>query len=247
MPPEPAPQPSEQVAAPEPHPAGADAPGPPGTPASAPAAEILAAFEAAKGFMPRDEGLALYTAAADAAALGLPLLEVGTYCGRSTVLLAAAARTAGVTVVTVDHHRGSEEQQPGWEYHDPGLVDPDPGVARIDTLPTFRRTLFKADLEDHVVAVVGRSPQVAALWSGPLGLVFIDGGHTDEHATADYEGWTPHVADGGLLVIHDVFPDPADGGQAPYRIYRRALDSGAFTEIGAVHSLRILRRTGAGL
>ncbi|WP_189935682.1 class I SAM-dependent methyltransferase [Streptomyces sulfonofaciens] len=213
----------------------------PPAPVPHPAPQVLAAFEAAKGFMPLDEGLALYAAACRAAALGLPLLEVGTYCGRSTLLLADAARAAGVTAVTVDHHRGSEEQQPGWEYHDPELVDPDPGVGRMDTLPVFRRTLFKAGLEDHVVAVVGRSPQVARLWRAPLGLVFIDGGHTDEHARGDYEGWTPHLAPGGLLVIHDVFPDPADGGRAPYRIYRRALDSGAFAEVAAVRSLRVLR------
>ncbi|MFF8993205.1 class I SAM-dependent methyltransferase [Streptomyces sp. NPDC014983] len=215
--------------------------------ATAPKSEILAAFEAAKGFMPVDEGLALYAAAVEAGGLGLPLLEVGTYCGRSTVLLADAARAAGVTALTVDHHRGSEEQQPGWDYHDPDTVDPEVGL--MDTLPAFRRTLFKAGLEEHVIALVGRSPQVAAVWGSPLGFVFIDGGHTDEHANADYEGWAPHVADGGLLVIHDVFPEPEDEftGQAPYRVYLRALASGAFTETAATGSLRVLRRTGAGI
>lgn len=211
---------------------------------SAPQPSVLAAFEAAKGFMPRDEGLALYAAAAEAARAGLPLLEIGTYCGRSTVLLADAARNAGTVVVTVDHHRGSEEQQPGWEYHDPELVDPETGA--MDTLPVFRRTLRAAGLEEHVVAVVGRSPRAAAVWGGELGLVFIDGGHTDEHASADYEGWVPRLAAGGLLVIHDVFRDPADGGQAPYRVYERALASGRFTELsrtGSLRVLRVLRRT----
>ncbi|MGW3205369.1 class I SAM-dependent methyltransferase [Streptomyces sp. NPDC001135] len=215
--------------------------------ATVPKPEILAAFEGAKGFMPVDEGLALYAAAVEAGALGLPLLEVGTYCGRSTVLLADAARAAGVTALTVDHHRGSEEQQPGWDYHDPETVDPEVGL--MDTLPAFRRTLFRAGLEDHVVAVVGRSPQIAAIWNSPLGLVFVDGGHTDEHATADYEGWAPHVAEGGFLVIHDVFPHPEDEftGQAPYRVYLRALASGAFTEVTVAGSLRVLRRTRAGI
>ncbi|MFD4718509.1 class I SAM-dependent methyltransferase [Streptomyces sp. NPDC058423] len=214
---------------------------------AAPKPEILAAFEAAKGFMPAGEGLALYAAAVVAGELGLPLVEVGTYCGRSTILLADAAREAGTVAVTVDHHRGSEEQQPGWEYHDPELVDPE--VGRMDTLPAFRRTLHAAGLEDHVIAVVGRSPQVAKVWGREVGLVFIDGGHTDEHATNDYEGWAPHVAEGGLLVVHDVFPDPVDEwtGQAPYRIYLRALASGAFTEVSATGSLRVLRRTGAGI
>ncbi|MCX4509375.1 class I SAM-dependent methyltransferase [Streptomyces sp. NBC_01619] len=214
---------------------------------AAPRPETLAAFEAAKGFMPVREGLALHAAAVEAGALGLPLLEVGTYCGRSTILLADAAREAGTVAVTVDHHRGSEEQQPGWDYHDPSVVDPEVGL--MDTLPAFRRTLYRAGLEDHVIAVVGRSPQVAKVWGREVGLVFIDGGHTDEHAVNDYEGWAPHIAAGGLLVIHDVFPDPVDEwtGQAPYRIWLRALASGAFTEVSATDSLRVLRRTGTGI
>ncbi|AYG83199.1 hypothetical protein DWB77_05395 [Streptomyces hundungensis] len=214
---------------------------------ASPQPQILAAFEAAKGFMPVREGLALYEAAVAAGALGLPLLEVGTYCGRSTILLADAARASGTVAVTVDHHRGSEEQQPGWEYHDTTVVDPE--VGRMDTLPTFRRTLHAAGLEDHVIAVVGQSPQVARVWGGRLGFVFIDGGHTDEHASADYEGWAPKLAEGGTLVIHDVFPDPVDEftGQAPYRVYLRALESGAFTEVSATDSLRVLRRTSAAL
>ncbi|MFJ1758044.1 class I SAM-dependent methyltransferase [Kitasatospora sp. NPDC088134] len=206
-----------------------------------PAAPVLAAFRAATGFMPEDEGLALYAAALDAAGrTGLPVLEIGTYCGRSAILLADAARRAGTVALTVDHHRGSEEQQPGWEYHDPTLVDPEVGL--MDTLPRFRRTLHAAGLEEHVVALVGRSPQIAAVWQGRLALVFVDGGHTDEHATGDYEGWVPHLAADGLLVVHDVFPDPADGGQAPYRVYLRALAEG-FEEVSVTGSLRVLRRT----
>ncbi|MET7638700.1 class I SAM-dependent methyltransferase [Streptomyces sp. NPDC005438] len=209
--------------------------------ASAPHPDTLTAFEGAKGFMPVDEGLALHRAATRATALGLPLLEIGSYCGRSTLLLADAGRAAGLMTLTVDHHRGSEEQQPGWEYHDPTLVDPH--VGRMDTLPTFRRTLFEAGLEEWVIALVGRSPQVAALWAGPLGLVFVDGGHTEEHAQADYEGWVPRLATGGLLVIHDVFPDPADGGQAPYHVHQRALADGDFEETPlSTGSLRVLRR-----
>lgn len=206
--------------------------------------DLLAAAERADGFMPVDEGRALGAAGLEAAAVG-PLLEVGSYCGRSTLFLAAAGRPTGTAVVTVDHHRGSEEHQPGWEYHDPELVDEHTG--ELDTLPCLRRTLHDAGVEDLVTVIVGRSAAVASLWAAPLGLVFIDGGHTDEAARTDYEGWAPHVAPDGLLVIHDVFPDPADGGQAPHRIYRRASSSGAFTEVGATGSLRVLRRVGAGI
>jgi MMP 1-O-methyltransferase len=207
-------------------------------------ADLMRAAQAAPGFMPAAEGLALFDAAAGYCGHG-PVLEIGSYCGKSTIYLAAAASAAGQVVVTVDHHRGSEEHQPGWEYHDPGLVDPVTG--RLDTLPRLRATLAAAGLEEHVVVVVGRSAEVARLWGTPLGLVFIDGGHSEQAAVIDYEGWAPWVAPGGALAIHDVFPNPADGGRPPYLIYRRALASGAFTEVGATGSLRLLERTGRGI
>jgi predicted O-methyltransferase YrrM len=202
------------------------------------------AAESATGFMPADEGLALFRTAAAYAPAG-PIAEIGTYCGKSTIYLAAAVRAAGQVVVTVDHHHGSEENQPGWEYHDTRLVDPATG--RLDTLPHFRATLAAAGLEDHVIAIVGGSADVARLWRMPLGMLFIDGGHTDAAATADYEGWAPWIAVGGALAIHDVFPDPADGGQPPYRVYQRALASGAFAEVTVAGSLRVLERTGDGI
>ncbi len=139
---------------------------------------------------------------------------------------------------SLDHHRGSEEHQPGQEYHDPALLD-DQG--RVDTLPRFRQTVAEAGLEDWVVAVIGRSAAVAETWRTPVGLVFIDGGHSQQAADADYAGWSPHVAPGGLLAIHDVFPNPADGGRPPFVIYERALAEG-WREVGATGSLRVLRR-----
>jgi MMP 1-O-methyltransferase len=206
--------------------------------------QIRLAAEAARGFMPPDEGLALFETAAAYACVG-PIAEIGTYCGKSTIYLAAAAREADQRVITVDHHHGSEENQPGWEYHDTELVDPATG--RLDTLPHFRATLAATGLEEQVIAVVGTSAAVAALWRAPLGMLFIDGGHTDAAAVTDYEGWAPHLAVGGALAIHDVFPDPADGGQAPYRIFMRAAASGAFTQVRVQGSLRVLERTGQGI
>ncbi|MEX1106170.1 MAG: class I SAM-dependent methyltransferase [Ilumatobacteraceae bacterium] len=198
---------------------------------------------AAMGFMPPDEGDALYEAAvATGQALpGLSFLEVGSYCGRSTVWLGGAARECGTVLFAVDHHRGSEENQAGWEHHDPALVDPRLGV--MDTLPVFRLTIYEAELEEHVIAVVGRSPTVAQHWTTPLSFVFIDGGHGEEPARLDFEGWAPRVAVGGTLAIHDVFPDPADGGRPPYeQIFLPAIASGRFELVSATGSLRILRR-----
>lgn len=195
--------------------------------------------EQVTGFMPADEGRALYEAARRYLAGGIGV-EIGTYCGKSTVLLGAAAADTGSVLYTIDHHHGSEEHQAGWEYHDATMVDPVTGL--FDTLPTFRHTLDAMALPDNVVAIVGRSPVVARGWTTPLQFLFIDGGHTDEAAQRDFTGWAKWVAAGAGLVIHDVFPNPDDGGQAPYRIYRRALDSGAFQEVSATGSLRVLQR-----
>ncbi|MGI9597767.1 MAG: class I SAM-dependent methyltransferase [Acidimicrobiales bacterium] len=204
--------------------------------------EELARAEAARGFMPADEGLGLVGAAAESdPGLG-PMLEVGSYCGKSACYLGPVARRLATVLYCVDHHRGSEENQVGWQWHEPDLVDP--AVDKMDTLPFFRRTVHDAGLEDVVFAVVGDSPTVARHWTTELSLLFIDGGHGEEPARLDYELWTPAVAVGGLLAIHDVFPDPADGGRPPYeQIYRPALDSGRFSEVSATGSLRVLRRT----
>ena len=203
--------------------------------------DLLDHARRAKGFMPEDEGALLHRVALERLPHG-PALEVGTYCGKSAVYLGAAARQVGGTVFTVDHHRGSEENQPGWEHHDPSVVDPELGL--MDTLREFRRTIARAGLEEQVVAVVGHSATVAAHWRTPLSLLFIDGGHGEEPARTDFQGWAHWVEEGGSLAIHDVFPDPTDGGRPPYeQIYLPALASGAFTEIAHTGSLRVLRRT----
>jgi len=193
---------------------------------------------ATKGFLPDDEAEALH-----ASALGAdgPFLEVGSYCGRSAVWLGAAARTRRTVLFAVDHHRGSEENQAGWEWHDPEVVDAATG--RMDTLPFLRRTLAAADLEDVVVPVVGPSATVGHAWATPLGFLFVDGGHGDGVVRADEAAWLPHVRPGGLLAIHDVFSDPADGGRPPFELYGRCLASGRWTPESETGSLRILRRT----
>jgi len=202
--------------------------------------ELQRAAEAARGFMPADEGLALHDAAATVPVGGSPMLEIGSYCGKSGIYLGAAAQERATVLFALDHHRGSEENQPGWEWHEPDLVDPE--VGRIDTLPRFRRTIFDAGLEGTVIAVVGDSPTLGRHWQIPLSFLFIDGGHGHEPAHRDFELWTPWVEQGGLLAIHDVFPDPADGGRPPFEIYCRAIDSGDFVDVSATGSLRVLRR-----
>jgi len=198
----------------------------------------LAVARATKGFMPEDEGLALHEAGLDGGRVG-PLLEIGSYCGKSAVYLGSAAAELETVLFTIDHHHGSEENQAGWEHHDVDVVDARTG--RMDTLPFFRRTIEDAGLEAAVVAIVGDSPTVGRFWSTPVGLLFIDGGHAEAVAMADYEGWARFVAAGGVLAIHDVFENPDDGGQAPFRVWQRAVAEG-FTPIATTGSLRTLRR-----
>ena len=196
--------------------------------------------------MPDAEGQALFRAGVQAATNvaepAAPLLEIGTYCGKSALYLAAAARDRRRVLYSVDHHRGSEENQAGWEHHDPGVVDRASG--RMDTLPWARQAIAAAAVEDTVVLVVGNSAVVAASWTTPLAMLFIDGGHGADVAWADYRGWVPKVAPGGLLAIHDVFEDPADGGRPPYELYCEAVASGRFDDCPALAcgSLRVLCR-----
>ena len=203
--------------------------------------DLLAVAARTKGFLPDDEAAALYEAGRSAGP-GL-WLEVGSYCGKSTVHLGAAARAAGAQLVTLDHHRGSEENQPGWPWHDASLVDPHTG--RLETLPSLRRTLWDARLDDVVTALVGTTQQVGSWWSSPLALLFLDGNHTEQVAQHDYAAFAPHLLVGGRLAVHDVFENPADGGRPPWNVVRRAVDTGAFAEVAVTGSLRVLRRLDA--
>jgi len=196
-----------------------------------------------KGFLADEEAKSLYELARDAARFG-PCLEIGSYCGHSAAYLGLGCREAGGVLFSVDHHQGSEEQQPGREYYDPELMDPETG--RINTFPLFSKTIRELSLEDTVVSIVARSKIVARFWRTPLSLIFIDGGHTIEETFTDYNGWVSHLIPGGYLLIHDIFSDPVQGGQAPLSIYNLALASGLFLELPMIRTLGVLKRATVG-
>jgi len=196
-------------------------------------------IESVKGFLSAEEGATLYELCLETCGIG-PALEIGSYCGKSTVYLGQACKEANSTLFALDHHRGSEEHQLGEEYHDPELYDSD--VGKMDTFKLFRDTVSRAQLDDHVVPLVAPSAVVARNWQTPLGMVFIDGGHSLEAAQTDYGCWSVHVAPRGILAIHDLFPDPSTGGQAPMTIWREALASDLFEDVGVVGTLGVLRR-----
>jgi predicted O-methyltransferase YrrM len=196
-----------------------------------------------KGFLDRQEGNALYDIAIEASRRG-PCLEIGSYCGKSTIYLGSACRKNNSILFSIDHHRGSEEQQPGEEYFDPELYDRK--TRRVDTFKEFRNTIEKAGLEDTVVPMVCRSELAARLWSTSLSLVFIDGGHSYAAAYTDYNAWAGHIMPNGYLMIHDIFKNPEKGGQAPYHIYKLAVASGLFKEVSMINTLGVLKRMPSG-
>lgn len=197
------------------------------------------AIETVKGFLDDEEGRALYEYALQSANLG-PCLEIGSYCGKSTVYLGAACKKAGSVLYAVDHHRGSEEHQLGEEYHDPELYDA--AFGKMDSFREFRHTLARAQLEETVVPIVAPSVLASRFWATPLSLVFIDGGHSMEAALNDYRCWAPQIMRGGWLAIHDVFPNPADGGRPPYEIWKLAQESGLFEALPLIKTLGLLKR-----
>ena len=193
-----------------------------------------------KGFLAEDEGKALYNSAKKVSKIG-PCLEIGSYCGKSTVYLGVACKEENNILYAVDHHSGSEEHQPGEEYHDPDLFDERTGL--MDSFREFRRVMRLAKLEKNVIPIVSDSSLVASKWTTPLGMVFIDGGHSLSSAMTDFNSWKNYIAVGGILAIHDIFPNPEDGGQAPFTIWKQAIKSGLFKELSTINSLGLLRRT----
>jgi predicted O-methyltransferase YrrM len=192
-----------------------------------------------KGFLADDEAAALAAAAARASERG-PILEIGSYCGKSTICLALAMAASEALLFALDHHRGSEEHQPGEAFHDPDIYDE--GLERVDSFREFRRNIDRAGVVERVIPLVATSEMAARHWTTPLAMVFIDGGHSLDAALADYRRWSGHILKGGTLAIHDVYPDAATGGQAPYAVYRLALESGLFRETARINSLALLER-----
>jgi len=192
-----------------------------------------------KGFLDEREADCLYKLALKAGKNG-PCLEIGSYCGKSSVYIGTACKKNSTVLFSIDHHTGSEEQQPGEAYFDPDLFDEETG--KVDTLKQFRKTIADFDLEDVVIPVVGRSALIGSVWKTPLSLIFIDGSHAYESVLNDYNIWANNLIPGGYLLFHDIFPDPAKGGQAPYLVYQKAVESGLYEVMPMFESLGILIR-----
>ncbi len=192
-----------------------------------------------KGFMHDEEVERLFKVASTASEMG-PLLEIGSYCGRSAAIIGQACKENSSILYSIDHHRGSEEQQPGEEYFDQDLYDE--RTCRINTFPLFRETLKRAGLEETVVPMVSSSEVAGRMWQTGLSMVFIDGGHSFKAAHTDFITWSPHLITGGFLVIHDIFFNPEEGGQPPRQVYETALATGQYEELEMTKTLGVLKQ-----
>ena len=192
-----------------------------------------------KGFLSDKEAKKLQELFLNVHHLG-SVLEIGTYCGKSTLNFALIAKKIDGLIYTVDHHTGSEEHQLGEEYHDEDLYDK--RLKKFNTLPEFLKNLRSSNLENFIIPIISKSSEASKTFSELICLIFIDGGHSLEAALKDYNSWKDKICSGGLLVIHDVFPNPEDGGRPPYEIYSKAQKSKQFEDLGIYETLGILKK-----
>jgi predicted O-methyltransferase YrrM len=192
-----------------------------------------------KGFLDHTEGLRLFEIAKISSKLG-PCIEIGSYCGKSAIYLGTGCKESDGVLYTIDHHRGNEEQQKGEEYFDPEIYDE--SNEWIDTFGFLRNTLKDFQLEESVVPVVSTSKTVSNNWNTPISLLFIDGSHTFESAFNDYKYWSDYIIKGGYLLIHDIFKNPDEGGQAPHELYKHAIESGNYEVHDMTKTLGVLRK-----
>jgi predicted O-methyltransferase YrrM len=194
---------------------------------------LATAFASVEGFLDPLEGYALYRCAAEGPGIGA-VVELGSYCGRSTAFLAAGSKAAcREKVVAVDHFLGSPEHQPGKHFASPVLA------REGTTFQCFRANLERVHLLDHVEAINAPSAEAVLRWTAPIRLLFIDAEHSYESVRHDFDGWTPFVVPGGLVLLHDVGDEPG-----VTRVFQEVIAEGkSFKLIVGVVSLRVLQKT----
>lgn len=121
------------------------------------------------------------------------IVEVGSYKGKSTCCLAAGAREGG---------RAHVYAVEPWDL--PGNVTGRFGFARPETREAFDKQVRKAGLEDHVTPIQAFSVDAAKEWDGPeIGLLYIDGDHSEESVYEDFLAWEPHLAERAFVLFDD--------------------------------------------
>ena len=176
-----------------------------------------------KGFLSDKEAKKLQELFLNVHHLGA-VLEIGTYCGKSTLNFAHVAKKINGLVYTVDHHIGSEEHQLGEEYFDQENFDET--LNRVNTIPLLQKNLEEVKEITNIIPIIGDANTISQSWQTRLGMLFIDGSHSFESANNDYENWKHLIEKHGALAFHDIYEDPSKGGQAPYKVFQKAIDDG---------------------
>ena len=200
---------------------------------------MIEKFDSIKGFLDLNEGIALYEEVKRVSENNF-CVEIGSYCGKSTCFIGQACKENKSKLITIDHHKGSEEQQLGELYFDAEVYDEKLG--RVNTLPLLEKNLAKFDLKGVVKPLVMDSISASKIVENNADLIFIDGSHTFESAESDYELWKNKIKKGGTLAIHDVYDSEDEGGQAPNKIFKQSLNEG-FNFMKRVKSLVLLQKS----
>jgi len=176
----------------------------------------------APGFLLEDEARFLGIAAACTPAQGA-IVEIGSFKGRPTVMLATVAARYGLgPVVSIDPHNFN-------------LKTATPAMAEgASTYEEFLASLRKAGVEQHVEVHRVFSKEMSAAWTRPVRLLWIDGDHTLKGATEDFEGFAPFLSDGAVVAIHDTL----NAFAGPISVFvDRILRSSKYGPAGFVHSI----------
>jgi predicted O-methyltransferase YrrM len=185
-------------------------------------ADAWAAARDIEGWLSEDQARALFEAAA-AVQPGRSIVEIGSHRGRSTIVLARAARD-GVEIVAVDPFDDLR-----WG-------------GGAESYDVFLENVRRAGVDGRVRVVRGTSESAARDWNGPpIGLVYVDGAHDRRSVLADIDGWARWLENDGLILLHDAFSSVG----VTAAVLQRFLLRGGFSYVRSVRSLVVLRKRSA--
>ena len=166
-----------------------------------------------EGFLSDHEALYLLRLAERGPGAGA-IVEIGSYHGKSTVLLAHASQGAGrEKVIAIDPHLGGAVQ-------------------------AFHDSLARAGVTEHVTPVVATSDAAAGTWHGPVRLLWIDGAHAYDQVDRDFNNWTPFLVEGGIVAFHDTYE-----WEGVRRVVdEQVVPSAHFALVGLVDSITAFRK-----
>ena len=155
---------------------------------------VLAFVAGVEGWMTDAQARRLWAGAHEVPPSG-QIVEIGSFRGRSTIILATAA-AASVALVAIDPHGGGDRG--------PNEYDPDAALGDSDH-ETFHANLARAGLDERVRHVRRPSEQALGDVEGTIDLLYIDGAHRYAYARRDIEAWGARVRPGGSMFIHDSY------------------------------------------